>query len=328
MTRFGNQKSFAVKLLVSSALLIVVCRSVDFQEIRSQLSSMQAGRVAALLLVHWLSQAITAQRWRVVSQALGMKGSYLNFFRMHFAGMFFSIGLPSLIGGDAIKALWSSRQSGRPLSDGVASVLQDRALGLSVLLVYGTAAAFLCPLVWHGVALSALYLVIWAGVAALILLVWRGERISRRWLRPDAPSLGGRILHRFAEFHRALAALRLSRGAAIQVLLLSLCNSALVILVVQQVCVALGQRPDVAGVASVVPLADVLMMIPVSLSGLGIRESAYVQLLPLLGMTAESALAVALTSSALLILRNLAGAIFIPAIPTALRRRGESMPNP
>jgi len=37
---------------------------------------------------------------------------------------------------------------------------------------------------------------------------------------------------------------------------------------------------------------------------------------------------VALTSSALLILRNLAGAIFIPAIPNALRRRGESMPTP
>jgi hypothetical protein len=280
---------------------------------------MQAGRLAALLVVHWLAQAMTAQRWRVVSGALGLKGSYADFVRMHFAGMFFSIGLPSLIGGDAIKAFWASRKSGRPLSDGIASVIQDRALGLSVLLSYGTAAAFLCPLKWHGMPLPLFYLILWAGAAALTVLVWRSERISRRWLRPGAASIAGRALRRLAEFHRALALLRLPPGAAAQVLLLSLCNSALVILIVQQVCIALRERPATLGIASVVPLADILMMLPVSLSGLGIRESAYVQLLPLLGITAESALAVALTSSALLILRNLAGLLFVSTIPAAFR---------
>jgi hypothetical protein len=317
VARFSNQKSFVLKLLVSGTLLVLVLRSVDLQDIRSQLSGMQGGRLAVLLLAHWLAQAMTAQRWRLVSRALGLKGSYADFFRMHFAGMFFSIGLPSLIGGDAVKALWASRQSGRPLSDGIASVLQDRAIGLSVLLSYGTAAAFLYPLKWHGMPLPLFYLTVWAGAAALTLAVWRSERISRRWLRPGTASLAGRALHRLAEFHRALAVLRLAPGAAVQALLLSLCNSAIVILIVQQVCVAVRERPDTLGVASVVPIADVLMMIPISLSGIGIRESAYVQLLPLLGMTVEGALAVALSCSALIVLRNLAGLLFISAFPAA-----------
>jgi hypothetical protein len=51
-----------------------------------------------------------------------------------------------------------------------------------------------------------------------------------------------------------------------------------------------------------------------------VREWAYLQVLPFLGIPPGAALAVALTSSALMILRNLGGALFLPTLPAALRR--------
>jgi len=42
--------------------------------------------------------------------------------------------------------------------------------------------------------------------------------------------------------------------------------------------------------------------------------------LPLLGIPPGATLAVALTSSALIILRNLGGALFLPTVPASLRR--------
>jgi len=306
--------------LVTAALLFVVFRSVDIQSIRESLARIQTGRVAALLLVHWLCQMVTAQRWRVLAGSIGVQGSYWGFLRVHFVGMFFSTGLPSLVGGDAFKAYVASRQPGGSLPAGIASVLLDRAAGLAVLLSYGTAAILLYPLSWRGIPLVLLYLACWAGGAVAAIAIWKGERLTRRWVDPNAPSALRRVLDRIAVSHQNLSLAHLSGSEVSQVLLLSAVNSFLVILIIRQVCVAFGYNVDIIGIAAVVPITDFLMMIPISISGLGVREWAYLQVLPLLGIPPGATLAVALTSSALIILRNLGGALFLPTVPASLRR--------
>jgi uncharacterized membrane protein YbhN (UPF0104 family) len=59
--------------------------------------------------------------------------------------------------------------------------------------------------------------------------------------------------------------------------------------------------------------------LPISFAGVGIREWGYVHGLPLLGIPADAALAISLSLSALMILRNLAGLLFLPAIPVSVR---------
>ncbi len=60
-------------------------------------------------------------------------------------------------------------------------------------------------------------------------------------------------------------------------------------------------------------------MLPLSFNGVGIREWGYVHGLPLLGVPPDAALAISLSLSALFILRNLSGAVFISAIPVSFR---------
>ncbi len=311
---------FALKILVTTALLLWILLSLDPGKIRDNLSGLEKERIAALILLHWITQAITAQRWRVIAGSMGMAGSYGAFLRMHFAGMFFSIGLPSLVGGDAIKAYAASRRAGRPLSAGIASVLQDRAVGLIVLLAYGTAAVLLRPLAWRGIPLSLAYASLWLATGALFWLFLRSERLAISWL--DSLSYGAvrRSLQKLAEFHCAWTATNLSSGGVAQILLLSLCNSAFVIFIVYQICSAARIPVALGGVAVLVPLIDVLTMIPISISGIGIREWCFVQLFPVMGMSREAALGVALIASSLLMLRNISGAFLVPGVHGSLRR--------
>ncbi len=319
-SRMRKYVVFVFKILVTTALLSWILLSLEPAKIRHTLSGLEKERIAALILLHWITQAITAQRWRVIAGSMGLAGSYGTFLRMHFAGMFFSIGLPSLVGGDALKAYAASRRAGRPFSAGIASVLQDRAVGLIVLLAYGTAAVSLRPLAWRGVPLLLAYGALWLAASALFWLVLRSQGLAISWL--DSPSNVAlrRRLQRLTEFHRALTVTNLSSGGIVQVLLLSLCNSALVIFIVRQICLAARAPAALGGVAVLVPLIDVLTMIPISISGIGIREWSFVQLFPLLGMSPEAALGVALIASSLLMLRNLSGAFLIPGVPASLRR--------
>jgi len=58
-----------------------------------------------------------------------------------------------------------------------------------------------------------------------------------------------------------------------------------------------------------------------NLSGIGIREWAYVEAFSLIGFPSERAPIVALSTSALVLVVNLVGALFLPSVPSELRKR-------
>jgi uncharacterized protein (TIRG00374 family) len=303
-----------VKPAVAVILLALVVASVDVARLKANLARISLPEAALLLLAHWATQLVTAQRWRVLASSFGIAGSWWWFVRIQFVGMFFSVGLPSLVGGDVVKAYAVSRKSERPFELGLASVLQDRAAGLVVLLGYGTVAAFARPLWWHGLPVAAAYAALWPALALLALLVWKGDRLYARWMARGPETVAVRMLRKFAAFHKALAGMRLAPVAALWVAVLSAANSAVVICIVFLMCRAAGSPVPLGPLCALVPLIDTLSMLPVSFSGLGLREWAYMQGLPLLGVAPEAALAIALSLSALLIVRNLTGAVFLPGI--------------
>jgi uncharacterized protein (TIRG00374 family) len=298
-----------VKPAVAIVLLALVVRSVDVARLKASLARISLPELVLLLLAHWATQLLTAQRWRVLASSFGITGSWWWFVRIQFAGMFFSLGLPSLVGGDVVKAYAVCRKSERRFELGLASVLQDRAAGLVVLLVYGTVA-----LPWNGLPVAAAYGALWTALALLVLLVWKGDRLYARWMTRGRETVVARVLRKLAGFHKALAGTNLTPGAALWVGVLSAANSAVVICIVLLMCRAAGSPVPFAPLCVLVPLIDTLSMLPVSFSGLGLREWGYVQGLPLLGVEPEAALAIALSLSALLIVRNLTGAVFLPGI--------------
>jgi uncharacterized protein (TIRG00374 family) len=317
----------SLRFLSTMLLLFLVFKSVDLHKIGHDLNALNLESLILLLIICWMGQFICAERWRIFAVSLQMYGSYRSFVQMYFVGMFFNIGLPSLVGGDVVKAFIVSRKSGRPMQIGLASVLQDRAAGLISLLVYGSLAIIINPVSWKGFSLQTVYLFCWAAVAIALWLVGRGgELLGSRILPRNRASLQG-MLNALSEFHKALGLSRLKRGAVLRIILYSFVNSCLILLVFQQVTVAAGHPVDIIVFFALFPLITLATMLPVTLGGLGVREWFYVEALSLIGIPREQALIVSLATSALLLLCNFAGIIFLPSIPREIRRRGNSYPE-
>jgi hypothetical protein len=310
----------ALKILVALLLLYLVFRSVDTSRIAHHLRDIETGRLVLLVLLCWLGQLLCAQRWRLFAASLGMQGSYRSYAQMYLVGMLFNIGLPSLIGGDVVKAYILSRKSGRPLQSGLASVLQDRVAGLLSLIIYGGAAVLVHPITWRGIPLSAVYLATWIGVTLALWLMWKGEAVYRRFLAEEARSAWQKLVRVAADFHQALVTMRLGSGAILQIAGLSFLNSALVLWIYEQIAAATGNAVSLISFSALFPLVTLLTMLPISFSGIGIREWAYVEALALLGVPPERALIVALSTSALVIVVNLGGVFLLPTVPSEMRR--------
>jgi uncharacterized protein (TIRG00374 family) len=305
-------------------LLFLVFRSVDLSKIGHDLRAFKLKFVILILGIYWTGQLVCSERWRIFAAALQMKGSYRSFVQMYFVGMFFNIGLPSLVGGDIIKAYIVSRKSDRPLQIGLASVLQDRAAGLITLLAYGSLAILLCPMSWHGFPLWAIYALSWIAVAIFFWLLVTGKQFYSRFIVSKNRTILQKVLQTIFELHQALEFNRLSRSAVIRIILFSILHSGLMLFAFWQVTVAAGNPVDIIPFVALVPLVTLATMLPVTTSGLGVRELFFVEALSLAGVPRDQGLVISLAISALLVVCNLAGMLFLPSIPRELRKLAQS----
>jgi glycosyltransferase 2 family protein len=171
-----------LKIIFTILLLILVLKSADLFKISRDLKTFNIKFLILILMLCWIGQLFCSGRWHILACSLQMKQSYLSFVKLYFVGMFFNIGLPSLIGGDFVKAYLLSRRSGKPLQIGLASVLQDRAAGLLSLLIYGSLAILAYPISWRGFPLWIAYLLSWAAIAITLWIVMAGDKFYGKFI--------------------------------------------------------------------------------------------------------------------------------------------------
>jgi glycosyltransferase 2 family protein len=307
-----------LKSLFTILLLFLVFKSVDISKISRDLKTFNLKFLLLILALCWISQMVCSERWRILAASLKMSGSYRSFVKLYFVGMFFNAGLPSLIGGDFVKAYMLSRRSGKPLQIGLASVLQDRTAGLLSLLLYGFLAVLIQPISWRGFPLWVAYLLSWAAIAAALWTVAAGEKLYGRFIDARRQTLGQNILKTLSEFHQALGINHLKTDEFLRIAIYSFINSGLALWALQLVTVAAGHPVGIISFYALFPLIILITLLPITLNGLGLRELIYVEALSLVGIPRDQGLIISLATSAIFLLCNFSGIFFLSGISKEL----------
>lgn len=254
------------------------------------------GLGAALLV---LSQLVAAARWRILIGPGAPRWVVLA--HLYLVGAFFSLFLPSAVGGDAFRATLVARASDRPEA-AVVSVVLDRAFGVAALLTYAAIGLWLDPTGARALGAqvaSAFDPSRWLLLGGLLLTGigvagFAARRIPRLRAIPAA----------IAEAVRATAA----RGrAAVACYGLSLVVQGLIILLWMSVAHGVGLTLAPGRFLVGVPLVSLATMLPLSLAGLGVREWAWVWYLAPFGVPAGDAVALSLAYFGCPLLAGLVG---------------------
>lgn len=276
-----------VRLACSAIVLIAVAARVHPSELTLRAGpGLYLGLAGAAGLIA-LALAASAVRWALV---LGPAAPPVTFLcRVYFIGWFFSLFLPTSVGGDAARAVALSR-GGAPAGEGVASILLERILGVLALIAYFVVGAVVATPGAQGL-LSHMRLRIpgWGVFVAIIVgvaAVACGAHVTRR-VRALTPLLdaAGRLWREF----------RGSPSRMLRAVGVSLLVQALYILSWYQLGMALGLALPLRDLLLCVPLVSLAAMLPVTLSGLGVREGAWSLLLTPLGIASANAVAFSLS---------------------------------
>ncbi len=276
-----------LKIVVGLALLGLVLSRVPLKDAFNALAALSPVAVAGAVGLYFTAHFINALKLRVLMPDLSIRQSW----RFTMIAVLYGTVLPGQLAGDAVKAFRLTRAASRSgdVSVTIGAVTVDKAVGLFALLILtalglGVDASTFGPeavrYVGAGLALFVLMLVVLVGAPMPPFL--------ERWVAQF--SAWRRITLR-----PATLLLSLAYGLVFQ------CISIAVFAVLG---FDLGLTLSAAAWAVTVGLVSIILLLPVTVAGLGLRDGSLVAVIAVLGQDESAALALSLIILAL----NLVGA--------------------
>jgi glycosyltransferase 2 family protein len=245
-------------------------------------------------------------RWRVLLAARDFQLNRGRAAEISLVAHFFNSLMLGTVGGDVMKAYYAARETHHRKTEAVVTVLVDRVIGLWAMLVF--AAVMILPN-WRlyqqpGLrTITAVMLLMMLGASGFVFLAFRGG-VSKRW---SSARVWLRKLPKGEWLERLLDACRAygqTPGALVKVFLISLLMNALYVAQFWILARGLNLSVSFLELCLIAPTVVCISAMPVSPSGIGVRENLFVQML------AIPAINVHATSSLSLSLLGLAGSLF------------------
>ena len=308
-----------LRIAVSVAMLAVLITKVpdfDTDELVPSWGLENTLWLVAAAVLTLVGFVLSTLRWQTVLHALGLKGTRTHRLLSHYlAGQFVSNVLPTTIGGDVLRVSRLSKENGET-ADTFASVVIERLTGWLVLPLITLVGLVVNPGLRHlgnattvavAIALSTLF------ALALVLLAADHQRLLGRFAANDG-------WRRFAgAVHLGVNRLRRHPAAAFNVIAVGFLYQLVLVLAATAAANALGiTDAGLTVLLAFLPAVLIAQVLPLGISGLGIREGAFVLFLTPLGVPTEQAIALGL----LLYLLNLGVSLIgAPAFAVGGRRR-------
>jgi uncharacterized membrane protein YbhN (UPF0104 family) len=268
----------SAQIAVLIGIVVLLWRSVDWRASLALLAGADLRWLGAAALVLTLQTVLSALRWRITAARLGIVISKLEALREYYLSQVVNQSLPGGMLGDASRAVRARAQAGM-LASGQAVVFERVAgqIGLLAVLVAGLLMGLILP-----AGIDRLLGPVGVAMAALLCLPV-GITVALR--------LSGRTdtaLHRTARtFYHAVLARDVRAIQASLSLATAICNVAAFAFC----ALAIGIGLPVLTLIILVPLILFAMVVPLSISGWGLREGAAAALFPMVGATASAGLA-------------------------------------
>jgi len=296
----------AVKLAVTGGALFIAWHVVSRNAFMASLSHIDPVFFSVAVLVLIAQVVIAAYRWRLIVGALDPQSivevAPTSFVRSFYVAQLFGQVLPFLA-SDAIRVILL-RNDGVKLGLSFESVLLDRICALMVLFAIALPSVMLSPIVTatDRLFLPLMAIVIIGLVSSALVLAIAGP-LSRLFRESSA---AGFVIKTILDTRRLL--LGRQSGARLLVLYLVVhgCSIVALWILARGEDVGLGLVDAVA----IVPLVLMVMTVPISITGWGVREGFVLALLSAAGIPSEKALLLSLSFGVALLLAALPGAAF------------------
>jgi uncharacterized protein (TIRG00374 family) len=298
---------------ISIVLLVFLLRQVDTKNVLEIISHADKLLLLYAFLVLFFGYALGLYRWQQLLKGAKIDLPLRRVITSFAGGMFFSVFLPSSIGGDLVRSIDLAAHT-KKTKEVVATVILDRLSGY-IGLVFIVLLALLCGFRFvhdPGVIISIAVITMVLVVVVLILFnTFLFNKINKLLHSPTAGKMRDALKNLHQEIHVFKHQKRI------------IANNLLVSVVIQTVtpigfyitALALGVKVNIIYFFIFLPIITAITLLPISIGGLGIREYTSKLFFAKAGVDAGSAFAMSLLNSLfILIYAAIGGLIYVMAV--------------
>lgn len=284
--------------------------TANFGELFATLKSWNAVYFLCAVLLGVVTNVIFAYRWRITLTVSGVKVSLLTLVKFYFVGTFFNLFLPTALGVDVVRGYDLAMHSGKKM-EAVTSVLVEKIVSFFALAFIALLALMLSSRTIKDATVTTVILIACLGYFTLAAIVFNAKVMNRlvamlKFIKPWD------ISKRLDRMVDSLHAFTAHKAILWQCFALSIICQTLTILAGYSLALAINLKLPPIYFFMVLPMIWIIMMVPLSINGLGVREGAFVFFFTRLGVSDSAALLLSfLTLSRRIALGLIGGIIYL-----------------
>jgi len=274
---------WALRLIGPLLLTIVILRLDDPGRIVDVVSRAKVAPFIGALLLNAVVLEMKVVRWQWLLRVRGIHYPHRRALAAFLGALYIGLLTPGRV-GDVLRVQYLKHDEGVPTSEGLASVVMDRFADLYVLAAFVAVGIARFSSVLEGTLATAA----WSAVALVVLcpLLLLVPGVSDRALRTIAARFSGRGEEGSVRF---LAALRAHVGRSLLITIpLTVAAFGINYLQGYLIAHALGLPMGVLDVIGLMSVASLLGLLPISVSGVGVRELFFSLAFPALALSPDS----------------------------------------
>ena len=295
---------------ISIAMLIFLFTHIDTKSLLEIIKHADKPLLFLGFFIAFFSYLFCLFRWKMLLKAVGIDLPLKRVIISFAGGIFFSLFLPSTIGGDFMRTLDLSAHTGRP-KDVIATVLLDRLSGYVGLVLLSLVALLIGWKFIQSKIILFSVAIITGILAAILLMLFNNFLYSRINIHLHSPN-AGRIRKLIKNLHEEIYIFRNRKKVIVNNLIMSLLVQIVSPLISFVIALSLGIKINIIYFFIFLPIIGAITLLPISIGGLGLRDAATIFFFAKAGVSKDLAFAMSLISFFfLLVYGAIGGSIYV-----------------
>lgn len=292
----------AIKITVSVSLLAFLISIVDINATLAKFRDIVIGYAVVAFFISISMVMLSALKWKIILKSDGLDTPYGKLLQSYYIGNFLGLFLPSSFGGD-IYRVYALSSAGRRMGKVTSSVLFDRLTGLAALLSIALFGYISLPGADYDLALIAFYI----AVISIFFLITSRQIIGKLSAYEQT------LIKHVTTILMSFRSYRIDFRRFWKIVAIAFLFQFLIVVNNKLYTLALSIDIPFSQLLIIIPLVFLTEVLPISINGAGVRDSAFVFFFVMIGHTKEEGLALGLLVIAMRYISGLVGGSFLVA---------------
>jgi glycosyltransferase 2 family protein len=294
-----NKKTliFLLKAIISISLLTFLLSKIDWPKVTQSLGSANIILLVVAISLNIIERFQLTYKWNLLIKVRGIMVAFGRLFWINSIGSFLGLFLPSSLGTDVVRGYYLVKNNSEK-SVSISSVFVDRVLGMFSLLLLGLVSVFFAGALISKYNIQTYIIVVFliAVVSFYLFQKKQSAIVLEKFLKRLKHK---KIIENGLKLHSSILDYKKYPKTLVISFIITLMVQVTRVLTYYFVALSFNIHISPIYYFLFVPIIMIVIMIPISLGGLGVKEGTFVAFFTLAGMSVNDAVIISFVNSLL-----------------------------